>query len=78
MLGLIAGDLKPDDLAVSVREDQARYTAQSPGTGEGALDCQVVRMLLKRMRADDQVKKQGSKYIPSLSMSYRVTERESI
>jgi hypothetical protein len=36
----------------------------------------ATRMLLKRMRADGQVKKQGSKYIPSLSMSYRVTERE--
>ncbi len=36
----------------------------------------ATRMLLKRMRADFQVKKQGSKYVPSLSMSYRVTERE--
>lgn len=36
----------------------------------------AVRMLLKRMKDDGQVKKQGSKYIPSLSESYRVTERE--
>jgi hypothetical protein len=37
----------------------------------------AVRMLLKRMREDGQVKKQGSKYISSLSVSYSVTERDS-
>ena len=36
----------------------------------------AVRQMLKRMRTDDQVQKQGTKYIPSLSMSHRVTERE--
>jgi len=36
----------------------------------------AIRMLLKRMKDDGQVKKQGSKYIPSLIVSYRVTERE--
>lgn len=35
-----------------------------------------VRQLLKRMREDGQVLKQGLKYVPSLSMSHRVTERE--
>jgi len=33
-------------------------------------------MLLKRMKDDGQVKKQGSKYIPTHSVSYSVTERE--
>jgi len=36
----------------------------------------AVRMMLKRMREDGQVQKQGKTYTPSLSMSYRVTERE--
>jgi biotin operon repressor len=36
----------------------------------------AVRMLLKRMKDDGQVKKQGMKYVPSLSQSYSVTERE--
>jgi len=36
----------------------------------------AVRMLLKRMKEDLQVKKQGSKYIPTHSVSYSVTERE--
>jgi AAA domain-containing protein/winged helix-turn-helix DNA-binding protein len=35
----------------------------------------ATRMLLKRMKDDGQVQKQGAKYIPSLSMSYSVTER---
>jgi DNA-binding transcriptional ArsR family regulator len=35
----------------------------------------AVRQLLKRMREDNQVAKQGSKYIPSLSVSHKVTER---
>jgi DNA-binding transcriptional ArsR family regulator len=34
-----------------------------------------VRMLLKRMKDDLLVKKQGSKYIPTHSVSYSVTER---
>ncbi len=34
----------------------------------------AIRMLLKRMREDGQVRKQGQSYIPSLSVSYRVTE----
>ncbi|MEO8592311.1 MAG: AAA family ATPase [Candidatus Solibacter sp.] len=36
----------------------------------------AIRQLLKRMREDGQVRKQGSKYVPSLSMSHSVTERE--
>ncbi len=36
-----------------------------------------IRQLLKRMRIDGQVFKQGSKYFPSLTVSHRVTERES-
>ncbi len=36
----------------------------------------AVRMLLKRMRADGQVRKEGTKYFPSLSKCYSVTERE--
>lgn len=36
----------------------------------------ATRMLLKRMRDDAQVQKQGLKYLPSHSMSYAVTERE--
>jgi DNA-binding transcriptional ArsR family regulator len=35
-----------------------------------------VRQLLKRMREDGQVQRQNSKYLPSLSESHRVTERE--
>ena len=34
----------------------------------------AVRMLLKRMREDDQVRKDGTKYIPTHTVSYRVTE----
>jgi RecA-family ATPase len=36
----------------------------------------AVRMMLKRMREDGQVEKQGKTYIPSLSFSYSVTDRE--
>jgi DNA-binding transcriptional ArsR family regulator len=36
----------------------------------------AVRMLLKRMKGDLLVKKQGSKYIPTHTMSYSVTESE--
>lgn len=36
----------------------------------------AVRMLLKRMRTDVLVKKQGNKYIPTHSVSYSVTENE--
>ena len=36
----------------------------------------AVRMLLKRMKGDLLVKKQGSKYIPTHSVSYSVTERD--
>ena len=36
----------------------------------------AVRMLLKRMKGDLLVKKQGSKYIPTHSVSYSVTESE--
>jgi hypothetical protein len=38
----------------------------------------AIRMLLKRMKEDRQVEKQGSKYVPiSHSVSYSVTEREN-
>jgi len=36
----------------------------------------ATRMMLKRMKDDCQIKKQGLKYVPSLSMSYSVTERD--
>jgi DNA-binding transcriptional ArsR family regulator len=36
----------------------------------------AVRMLLKRMKDDLLIKKQGSKYIPTHTMSYSVTESE--
>ena len=36
----------------------------------------AVRQLLKRMRDDGQLQKDGNKYFPSLSKSHRVTERE--
>ena len=36
----------------------------------------AVRQLLKRMRADDQIVKEGTRYIPTLSMSHSITERE--
>jgi DNA-binding transcriptional ArsR family regulator len=64
-----------------LRDDGALTPAQV--AAELAKSRPAVRMLLKRMREDGQVKKQGSKYIPSvtlspsLSVSYRVTERES-
>src|ERR1035437_353924 len=57
-----------------LREDGALSPAQI--AAELAKSRPAVRMLLKRMREDSQVSKQGSKYIPSLSVSYRVTERE--
>jgi hypothetical protein len=39
----------------------------------------AVRQLLKRMRGDSQITKEGTRYIPSHSMSHRVTrEREEI
>jgi hypothetical protein len=59
-------ELMPEEGALSPAQLAVEIGKSRPAT----------RMLLKRMRADDQVKKQGSKYIPSLSMSYRVTERE--
>lgn len=36
----------------------------------------AVRMMLKRMKDDGQVKKQGSKYFPTRSDNYGVTSRE--
>jgi DNA-binding transcriptional ArsR family regulator len=57
-----------------LRDDGALSPAQI--AAELAKSRPAVRMLLKRMREDSQVSKQGSKYIPSLSVSYRVTERE--
>src|ERR1019366_6410701 len=59
-----------------LREEGALSPAQV--AAELAKSRPAVRMLLKRMREDSQVTKQGSKYIPSLSVSYRVTEREGI
>src|ERR1017187_4346362 len=57
-----------------LREEGALSPAQI--AAELAKGRPAVRMLLKRMREDNQVRKQGSKYIPSLSVSDRVTERE--
>jgi hypothetical protein len=56
-----------------LREEGALTPAQI--AAELAKSRPAVRMLLKRMREDNQVAKQGSKYIPSLSVGYRVTER---
>ena len=58
-----------------LREEGALSPAQI--AAETAKSRPAIRMLLKRMREDGQVTKQGSKYIPSLSVSYSVTERES-
>jgi DNA-binding transcriptional ArsR family regulator len=58
-----------------LREEGALSPAQI--SSELAKSRPAVRMLLKRMREDGQVRKEGSKYVPSLSMSYRVTEREN-
>ena len=58
-----------------LREEGALSPAQI--AAELAKARPAVRQLLKRMREDDQVAKQGSKYIPSLSVSHKVTERES-
>ena len=57
-----------------LREEGALSPAQI--AAELAKGRPAVRQLLKRMREDSQVTKQGSKYIPSLSVSHRVTERE--
>ena len=57
-----------------LREDGGLTSAQI--AAELAKSRPSIRMLLKRMREDDQVRKDGSKYIPTLSVSYRVTERE--
>jgi DNA-binding transcriptional ArsR family regulator len=57
-----------------LREDGGLSPAQI--AAELAKSRPAVRMLLKRMREAGQVTKQGSKYISSLSMSYRVTERD--
>jgi len=57
-----------------LREDGALSPAQI--AAELGKSRPAVRMLLKRMRGDDLVKKQGSKYIPTHSVSYRVTESE--
>jgi len=57
-----------------LRDDGALTPAQI--AAELAKSRPAVRQLLKRMRQDSQVTKQGSRYIPSLSMSHRVTERE--
>jgi DNA-binding transcriptional ArsR family regulator len=58
-----------------LREEGALSPAQI--SSELAKSRPAVRMLLKRMKEDDQVRKQGAKYVPSLSMSYSVTEREN-
>jgi hypothetical protein len=55
-----------------LREEGAMTPAQI--AMELAKSRPAVRMLLKRMRADNQVQKQGTKYIPTHTVSYRVTE----
>jgi DNA-binding transcriptional ArsR family regulator len=57
-----------------LREDGGLSPAQI--AAELAKARPAVRQLLKLMREDGQVTKQGSKYISSLSMSHRVTERD--
>jgi len=57
-----------------LREEGALSPAQI--AVESAKSRPAIRMLLKRMRADGLIQKQGSKYIPSLSVSYSVTESE--
>ena len=55
-----------------LREDGALTPAQI--AVELAKSRPSVRMLVKRMREDGQVEKQGSKYVPTHTISYRVTE----
>jgi len=57
-----------------LREDGALSPAQM--AAELGKSRPAVRMLLKRMKGDHLVKKQGSKYIPTHSVSYSVTESE--
>jgi len=57
-----------------LREDGALSPAQV--AAELGKSRPAVRMLLKRMRGDDLVKKQGNKYVPTLTVSYSVTESE--
>jgi DNA-binding transcriptional ArsR family regulator len=57
-----------------LREDGALSPAQI--AAELGKSRPAVRMLLKRMKDDLLVKKQGSKYIPTHSVSYSVTENE--
>ena len=57
-----------------LREDGALSPAQI--AAELGKSRPAVRMLLKRMKADNLVQKQGSKYTPTHSMSYSVTESE--
>jgi len=59
-------DLLRDDGALTPAQVAAEIGKTRAGT----------RMMLKRMREDGQVKKQGTKYIPTHSVSYSVTERE--
>ena len=62
------------DVLELLREEGALTPAQI--AGELAKSRPAVRQLLRRMRGDSQIAKQGAKYIPSLSVSHRVTERE--
>jgi RecA-family ATPase len=57
-----------------LREDGALSPAQI--AAELGKSRPAVRMLLKRMKDDLLIKKQGSKYVPTHSMSYGVTESE--
>ena len=57
-----------------LREDGGLWPAQiAAELGKGR---PAVRQLLKRMREDNQITKQGTKYVPTLTMSHKVTERE--
>jgi biotin operon repressor len=59
--------LLQDDGAMSPAQIAAELAKSRPS----------IRMMLKRMREDGILQKQGTKYVPStLSVSYRVTERE--
>jgi len=57
-----------------LREDGALTPAQI--AAELGKSRPAVRMLLKRMKEDLLIKKQGSKYLPTHSVSYSVTESE--
>ena len=63
------------EILMLLREDGALTPAQI--AAELSKSRAGIRQLLKRMRDDGQVTKQGKAYIPSHSVSHRVTEKEN-